>query len=235
LGGGGGGGGGDGGGGGGASSVGCVACDGCESDLKLTFPLASTDNDALPPPPPPPPSPLLYSGLGAGGGACASHRSMDRPAFQQLPMHVPTLAVPSVMCDVISVAAEFMLSVVLPMHVPTLAVPSVMCDVISVATEFMLSVVLPMHGPTLAVPSVCGRNSQSGKRQWTPGRNAIGHTHGSASSGAKAWNPMAPRRAETPAEKPRTVRCRHAHRSFRFTLLKSAAPPPLNSVMQLSN
>jgi hypothetical protein len=31
-----------------------------------------------------------------------------------------------------------------------------------------------------------------GKRQWTPERNAIGHTHARASSGgAKAWDPMA--------------------------------------------
>jgi hypothetical protein len=35
---------------------------------------------------------------------------------------------------------------------------------------------------------VCGRNLQCQPvRKWAPERNAIGHTHGSASSGAKAW------------------------------------------------
>jgi hypothetical protein len=88
------------------------------------------------------------------------------------------------MCDVISVVAEFMLSVVLPMHGPTLAVPSVMCDVISVAAEFKVNT------PDLRGVSAFSVWTQltvsTGKKSDHPRRNAIGHTHDSASSGAKA-------------------------------------------------
>jgi hypothetical protein len=65
----------------------------------------------------------------------------------------------------------------------------VLCDVISVVTEFMVSdVCARCVGRSLQC--LDGVDSGNGKRQWTPERNAISHTHARAST-AQACDPIA--------------------------------------------
>jgi hypothetical protein len=69
-------------------------------------------------------------------------------------------------------------------------VPSVLCDVIDVVAEFMVRAWNQFH-TVIHTFSVCGRNLQCQPvRPRTLERNAIGHTHARASS-EQVWEPMA--------------------------------------------
>jgi hypothetical protein len=98
-------------------------------------------------------------------------------------------------CDVINVVAEFM---VRSSHQgsarlwQTLDGPSVLRDVISVVAEFMVrrSSSGPMERPFRVWTQFTASTGKRMNTREASERNVVGRTHGSASHGAKAWEPM---------------------------------------------